>query len=245
MEQQHQRQPDRISANETVPREIAEPVLALCEDLEIQPPLHLNVSPGPAARMGWCSANVLAQCDEAGGEPVYGWLIWEAPGLYLNAEFHCVWHDGRRLLDITPTQEGEDRVLFSPDPGYGADFDFRHRPHNRRFRSYAWLKNKPSVNAVLEGAKDKAVASVKQTAKKYNVTLRQIILASLPRDETETAIDEFLFASGELERIVTVTDRGSECLPPYSVAQYHSGAAEVDLLRRRMLRLAILAEASK
>lgn len=129
---------ERASVNEIMPPEITGQILALCDDLGAMAPLYLDVSPAPEARTGWCSANVLERCREKGGEPLYGWLLWEASGLYLNAEFHCVWRDGQDLHDITPTQEGETSVLFAPDPRYAADFDFKRRPNNRRFRSYGW-----------------------------------------------------------------------------------------------------------
>jgi hypothetical protein len=144
-------QTERASVNETTPPKITSHILALCDDLGAMEPLHLDVCPAPQARMGWCSTNVLDRCREEGGRPRYGWLVWEAPGLYLNAEFHCVWHDGRDLRDVTPTQEGETCVLFAPDRRYGANFDFRQRPNNRRFRSYGWAEREPSVRAKLAG----------------------------------------------------------------------------------------------
>jgi hypothetical protein len=204
-------------------------------------PLYLDVSPAPAARFGWCSTNVLDRCREEGGEPVYGWLVWDGSGLYLNAEFHCVWHDGRGLRDITPTQEGETPVLFAPDPRYGADFDFRRRPNNRRFRSYGWTEREPLVRAKLAETGAAALAYKARRAEKKGVTLRQTILSSLPRDRLETLIDKFLFAAGQTDAMLTVTARGMECLAPNSIAQYHRRAFETDVMRRTMLAMADMA----
>lgn len=52
-----------------------------------------------------------------GGEMVIGWVFWEMPGQYVEAEFHAVWKqpDGS-LLDIAPRDEPTQCVLFLPDP---------------------------------------------------------------------------------------------------------------------------------
>jgi hypothetical protein len=191
--------------------------------------------------MGWCSANVLDRCREKGGQPLYGWLVWEASGLYLNGEFHCVWQDGQDLHDITPTQEGETCVLFAPDPRYGADFDFTQRPHNRRFRSYGWPEREPLVRTKLADVSGPALAYRRRRAENKNVTVRQMILSSLPRDPLEMLIDEFLFAAGQTEGMLTVTERGIECLAPNSVERYHRSVVEADLIRREILAMADLA----
>jgi hypothetical protein len=231
-------QTEHASGCETTPPAIAGPVLALCEDLATLAPLYLDVSPAPGARFGWCSSNVLKQCRDVGGRPIYGWLVWEERGLYLNAEFHCVWHDGTELRDITPTQEGETCVLFAPDPRYGADFDFTQRPNNRRFRSYGWDEREPLVRAKLAEASAPALGYKRRRAEKKGVTVRQTILSSLPRDPLEMLIDEFLFAFGRTDAMLTVTERGMECLAPNSIALYHRYVREVHLMRRKTLMMA-------
>lgn len=235
------RKPAAVSCNETTPSAITSHILALCDDLRTATPRHLDITPAPGARFGWCSANVLHRCRLEGGSPLYGWLVWEAAGLYLNAEFHCVWHDGQKLLDITPTQEGETRVLFAPDPRYGEDFDFRLRPNNRRFRSYGWAEREPLVQAKLAEASAPALAYKRQKAEKKGVTLRQMILPTLPRDPLETLIDEFLLFAGKTEGMLTITDRGTECLAPNSIERYHRRVFEADMMRRNILKMASLA----
>ncbi|MBN8990633.1 MAG: hypothetical protein J0H42_20510 [Rhizobiales bacterium] len=224
--------------NEITPPEITGQILALCDDLGAMAPLYLNVSPAPEARMGWCSTNVLDQCRKEGGRPLYGWLLWEASGLYLNAEFHCVWRDGQDLHDITPTQEGETCVLFAPDPRYAADFDFKRRPNNRRFRSYGWAEREPLVRAKLGEASGSALEYRRRRAEKKSVTLRQMILSSLPRDRLEMLIDEFLFAAGRTDGMLTVTERGTECLAPNSVAEYRRRVFEINLMRKNIFKMA-------
>lgn len=65
---------------------------------------------------GHCHLNVKHRIRECGGRRVYGWVIWQQ-GRMIEAEFHCAWEtpDGQ-LLDITPRADGEERVLFVPDP---------------------------------------------------------------------------------------------------------------------------------
>jgi hypothetical protein len=66
-----------------------------------------------------------------------------------------------------------------------------------------------------------------------------MILSSLPRDPLEMRIDEFPFAAGRTEGMLTVTDRGTECLAPNSIAQYHRSVFEVDILRKKIIHLAV------
>ena len=45
-----------------------------------------------------------------------GWALWEWPGLFIEAEFHAVWHspDGR-LVDLTPNRLIPTAIVFVPD----------------------------------------------------------------------------------------------------------------------------------
>jgi hypothetical protein len=65
-----------------------------------------------------------------------------------------------------------------------------------------------------------------------------MILSSLPCNPLEMLIDEFLFAAGRTDGMLTVTERGMECLAPNSIAQYHRHVREVNLMRRKMLLMA-------
>ncbi|HEU4325421.1 MAG TPA: SEC-C metal-binding domain-containing protein, partial [Roseiflexaceae bacterium] len=63
-----------------------------------------------------CFNNVLAKVKSDGGNIQYGWIIWEWPNLFLEAEFHAVWitPDGN-YMDITPRQINIPQILFLPD----------------------------------------------------------------------------------------------------------------------------------
>lgn len=58
---------------------------------------------------------VEARVVEQGGAACYGWVLWEWPRLYLEAEFYSVWRDpAGTLQDVTP-RLGTGHVLFLPD----------------------------------------------------------------------------------------------------------------------------------
>lgn len=51
------------------------------------------------------------------GEVAYGWMIWECKKLlFIEAEFHSVLKVNGKFRDITPRKDGEERILFVPDP---------------------------------------------------------------------------------------------------------------------------------
>lgn len=62
-----------------------------------------------------CYYNVAKMIELHGGEPVYGWVLWES-GSMIEAEAHCLYKskDGA-VMDITPRVSGEDKILFVSD----------------------------------------------------------------------------------------------------------------------------------
>ncbi|MGO3891392.1 MAG: SEC-C domain-containing protein [Paenalcaligenes sp.] len=80
-----------------------------------QKALYLQVQPGPEAVAQECFDNVRVKVESAGGSVQYGWLIWEWPHVFLEAEFHAVWQlpEGS-LADVTPSKNETDRTLFVP-----------------------------------------------------------------------------------------------------------------------------------
>ena len=103
---------------------------------------------------------------------------------------------------------------------YGIRISIQAAANNRRFRSYGWAKKEPLVQAKLTETSGLALAYRMRRAEKKGVTLRRMILSSFPRDSLEMLIDKFLFAAGQAEGMLTVTERGTECLAPNSIAQY-------------------------
>lgn len=92
-------------------------VLALCHALVPgADPVRLEVAPVSHAEPLDCFATVRRQVRNLGGEPVYGWQLWEWPGFFLEAEFHAVWRNrAGELRDITPKAEPVSHILFVPD----------------------------------------------------------------------------------------------------------------------------------
>lgn len=80
-------------------------------------PIYLEVTPGPEYMPNLCHLNVDKQVGLHGGSKVYGWKVWQYQD-YIEAEFHSVWRSPYkgRLVEITPDDSGETRILFFEDP---------------------------------------------------------------------------------------------------------------------------------
>lgn len=79
-------------------------------------PVLLNSDPFPGAEEMDCFFNVERAIEQHGGKAVYGWAIWQISGVYIEAEFHCIWeNDEGEMLDITPYPYRMDSILFLPD----------------------------------------------------------------------------------------------------------------------------------
>lgn len=107
-------------------------ILKFCRTISEHAPVYVKAEPLSAARVSMCFHNVKAVCDERGGAPLYGWLIWEWEKTLLEAEHHAVWQHGETLSDVTPQLSRRAELLFLPDPGRQFDFDTHRRLDNRR-----------------------------------------------------------------------------------------------------------------
>lgn len=56
------------------------------------------------------------------GAPVFGWLVWELTGFWLEAQRHAVIERDGALIDITPPLDGESQVLFIRDSAWAFDY---------------------------------------------------------------------------------------------------------------------------
>jgi hypothetical protein len=107
----------------TTPKALNSAIVDLCR--EISPdtePRFLPVMPDPIAEPSECFNNVMARVSKDGGNLVYGWLVWEWPNVFIEAEHHAVWESNGMLVDITPHVNGENKILFLPDPKRTYDF---------------------------------------------------------------------------------------------------------------------------
>ena len=100
------------------PLTISEPILDLCHSIcRSEKPVYVEHSPEPYAQVNECFPAVDRKVQECGGKVLYGWQLWEWPGVLLEAEFHAVWlSPENELLDITPKPFKVDKILFLPDP---------------------------------------------------------------------------------------------------------------------------------
>ncbi len=127
---------------ETTPPIITDDVRALCRDIDASnAPQYVPVEADPTAIVADCFFNVFDRVRERGGAVQYGWIIWVLPRVVFTAEFHAVWRDGDRLLDITPKPDGERTILFLCD----SNRKYEYRPRNSIRRR---LSNNGAVQAL-------------------------------------------------------------------------------------------------
>lgn len=131
------------------PLGISADISALCADINpAETPRFVPYRPDPRCQPQECYNNVRRRVDEAGGEYVVGWAIWERPELWVEAEHHAVWRGPDDLVDITPHGIPVEQVLFVPDPA--APYlgpDAPRRPNRRRLLSHGGLA-KPFLDLI-------------------------------------------------------------------------------------------------
>jgi len=105
------------SLNQTTPQKITKEILAFCKDIDPKSnPIFVDVHPAREVRFNYCLTDVPEYAWQHGGEAIFGWIIWEVPGLLLEAEFHtCYKDEDGKLINITPKPDGERQILFLPD----------------------------------------------------------------------------------------------------------------------------------
>lgn len=135
---------------QTTPDAIDQAVAAFFMDLGVSNAGFVEVRPAPGAELGMCQRNVTEHIKRNGGTLVHVWAIWKN-ALFLMGEFHAVWRSpAGTLVDVTPTAEGETRVLCAVAEDYGEDFDFVNRPANRAMRTVDPV-DPAAVSRAIEG----------------------------------------------------------------------------------------------
>lgn len=118
--------------------------------------MMVPVRPEPDAIVGECFPNVQAKIVRDGGTIAYGWLIWEWPRVFIEAEHHAVWDAGGTFVDITPHVHNEPAVLFLPDPQRAYDYKGQKRLINVKrslgqFKSVdAWIAASDTMQQAME-----------------------------------------------------------------------------------------------
>lgn len=139
-----------MHVNQT-PDRVDEVVARFCRGVNrAEKPVYVPVAPEPWAEVNDCFESVRQAVSKHGGEELNGWQVWMWPGVFIEAEHHCVWRrqDGT-LVDITPKQNGATRILFIPD----ADKAYDHENHRRLDNVRQPLVRDRDVTAFLENAR--------------------------------------------------------------------------------------------
>lgn len=79
-------------------------------------PIWVQSKPLPGASEKDCFLIVEDHIEHHGGKAVFGWVIWQVPGVFIEAEFHCIWRNSDGVMhDVTPYPYHFDNILFLPD----------------------------------------------------------------------------------------------------------------------------------
>ncbi len=81
-------------------------------------PVIVECSPAQGSAENECFELVRAKVQEFGGDQIFGWAVWEKPGVFIEAEFHSVWKQPNGIyLDINPRNPAFNikEILFVPD----------------------------------------------------------------------------------------------------------------------------------
>ena len=227
-ERQFERAASSKRPDETAPAEINAAVVEFAESLGSSKPISVTVIQDPCGLYGWSADGVLEKIRHDGGSIEFGWVLWEWPTVLLTAEFHAVWKDPTgALLDITPKPGGESHIVFVPDKAYPPGFDFANRPRNQRWSLYGAGDEARRVAIQMERMSASQLAYETKRAAKAGKSLRELILARLPKDSLPDLIDRFTIASEHRERAFDAMPRGA---PPS--AEFSRHAAEADRLMK-------------
>ena len=102
---------------QTTPKTISEQITAFCTEIDpTHEPVYVPVKPDSGAEFNECFRSVKNYIAEHTGDMQHGWIIWELPNEFLEAEFHSVWiSPSGEFIDVTPKPDGETRILFVTD----------------------------------------------------------------------------------------------------------------------------------
>lgn len=104
----------------TTPVALSEAVLAYAATLGDGVAEYVPVAPAATAIEDQSFYNVIVA--GGGATPVFGWLIWELTGFWLEAQRHAVLMRDGGLVDITPPIDGETQILFVRDSEWTFDY---------------------------------------------------------------------------------------------------------------------------
>ncbi|WP_420858949.1 hypothetical protein [Marivivens marinus] len=138
--------------NITTPKGVSVEVRRFCRELSSVEPCVLPVQPRDRAKPLECFFNVADAARDGEGSPVFGFLVWEFEGHWLEAERHAVLRRTTGAIeDITPHLDGEKSILFVEDPTWS--FDVNNPAPTRR--PERWLLSDEPMVKQWAGALDR------------------------------------------------------------------------------------------
>lgn len=192
-----------VPIHETNPAALTAELSGFCAELSSDAPLVVPVVDDQHGLYGWCVDGVQSKVAAAGGQPVFGWCIWEWPGVMWNAEFHCVWESPiGELLDITPKPQFEREIVFVPDRSRGRDFNFDLRPGNRRRRIRPDVDAAAVAARLIEQMSDGQRHYEERRASKAGLDLAPWMERKVPADQLVSLIDDVIRTCREHEDYV-------------------------------------------
>ncbi|WP_147461888.1 MULTISPECIES: SEC-C metal-binding domain-containing protein [Pseudomonas syringae group] len=99
--------------NTVAPVGLQQRIRDFCKRISSDQPLLLSVKPESFSRIAECFDNVASKIEKEGGEVVYGWLIWDWPEVFTEAEFHAVWKspEGQEANLYTRSAQAKEFIL--------------------------------------------------------------------------------------------------------------------------------------
>jgi hypothetical protein len=221
---------------ESTPNAILEDHLNFAKDLGLEPPVYVTVSPPPDADVGDRADNLARQYRRLGGTMSFGRALASADDLYLVGEWHSVIRTPQGLVDVTPNPMGEKPILYAEHielpKGKGLI-----RP-TIRARIYGAAERHEELESKIREDDDAARA----TALKNGITVRQLMLSRLPRDQLAAQIDEYLRAEAKVENMIMDGHNGERDWDPSQIAGLDAEFARLD---RRRAELYLAADLHK
>lgn len=79
-------------------------------------PREVPCRPLPDKALDDCFPIVAKQVAAKGGQQIFGWAVWELPGVFIEAEFHSVWESPEgEFIDIVPRLRPFTEIAFVLD----------------------------------------------------------------------------------------------------------------------------------
>jgi hypothetical protein len=193
----------------------------------------VEVRPALGAELGMCQRNVTEHIKRKGGTLVHVWAIW-ANRLFLMGEFHAVWRSSAgNLVDVTPTAEGESRVLCAVAEDYADDFDFARRPANRAMRTIDPV-DPAAVSRAIEAMSPARRSYEEGRAARRGLDLASHVAAKLPLSELAAAVEALIKCCELRDRLAVPTSSGVYSTDPEAFMSLQS---RIEKLHGRIVHL--------